>query len=121
MKTKYNKFFLISIVIFFVSVITVARAQDQPNIVLVMCDYMGYADTEPFGSTEIKTPSILKLAEQGVKYTNSYSAAPVCSPARAALLTGLYPFKNGVETNVGKSHIGLTSKVPSMAIKGKGI
>lgn len=117
MKKKYIVFFPFSIVIFFVSAITVVRAQDQPNIVLIMCDYMGYADTEPYGSTEINTPSISKLAEQGVKYTNFYSAAPVCSPARAAILTGLYPFNNGIETNVGKSHIGLTSNVPSIAIK----
>lgn len=78
---------------------------------------MGYADTEPFGSTEINTPAISKLAAQGVKYTNFYSAAPVCSPARAAILTGLYPYNNGVETNVGKNHTGLTSKTPSLAIK----
>jgi len=117
MKQKHKIFFSFLIVIFFVSATTVVRAQDQPNIVLIMCDYMGYADTEPFGSTEINTPAISKLAEQGVKYTNFYSAAPVCSPARAAILTGLYPFNNGVETNVGESDIGLTSKFPSIAIK----
>lgn len=105
------------IIIIFVSATNAIRAQDQPNIILIMCDYMGYADTEPFGSTEINTPAISKLAAEGVKYTNFYSAAPVCSPARAAILTGLYPYNNGVETNVGKSHIGLTSKTPSLAIK----
>lgn len=104
-------------VLFFVTATNIVHAQTQPNIVLIVCDYMGYADTEPFGSTEINTPAISKLAEQGVKYTNFYSAAPVCSPSRAALLTGLYPYNNGVDTNVGKKHIGLTPKTPSLAIK----
>lgn len=117
LKNTPKIFFPLLFVLFFIGATTVLHAQDQPNIILIMCDYMGYADTEPFGSHDIKTPSISKLAEQGVKYTNFYSAAPVCSPARGAILTGLYPFHNGIETNMGKSHEGLTSKFPSIASK----
>ena len=92
-------------------------AQEQPNIILIMCDYMGYADTEPFGATDIRTPHLTDLASEGIKFTNFYSAAPVCSPARAAILTGLYPFRNGIESNMRKDETGLTSDHPSIATK----
>ncbi len=117
MKKKDKINFLILILIFLFRTTPVVHAQDEPNIIVIMCDYMGYADTEPFGSTEIKTPSISKLAEQGIKYTNCYTAAPVCSPARAALLTGLYPFNNGIEANVWEDDKGLTREFPSIASK----
>ena len=64
-----------------------------PNIVLIVADYMGYADIEPYGATDIKTPSISALAAQGVRFTNHYSAAPTCIPSRASLMSGLYPKK----------------------------
>lgn len=64
-----------------------------PNIVLIVSDYMGYADIEPFGATDIKTPALSMLAAQGVKFSSHYSAAPMCIPARAALMSGLYPSK----------------------------
>ena len=112
-----NKVCYLFLSMFLLGAIPFAIAQDQPNIVLIMCDYMGYADTEPFGSKEIKTPAISQLAEKGIKYTNFYVAAPVCSPSRAALLTGLYPIRTGIEANVSGSQTGLTKEFPSIASK----
>lgn len=68
-------------------------AHTKPNIVLIVADYMGYADIEPYGSTDIKTPSLNQLAVEGTKFTNHYAAASVCIPSRASLLSGLYPNK----------------------------
>ena len=70
----------------------VQAAQDGglPNFVVINIDDMGYADIEPFGSVLNRTPHLNRLAKEGLKLT-SYYAAPVCSPSRAALMTGCYP------------------------------
>ncbi|WP_231703127.1 arylsulfatase [Tsukamurella asaccharolytica] len=73
------------------------RAPDgAPNIVVVLIDDMGFSDISPFGS-EIDTPHLAALADRGVRLTN-YHTTPVCSPARAALLTGLNPHRAGYGT-----------------------
>ena len=65
----------------------------SPNIVVVLIDDMGYSDIGPFGS-EIETPTLDRLAAQGIRMTN-YHTTPLCSPSRAALLTGLNPHRAG--------------------------
>ncbi|MFV0374648.1 arylsulfatase [Microbacterium sp.] len=67
--------------------------EGAPNVIVMLVDDMGYADIGPFGS-EIDTPNLDRLAERGVRLTN-YHTTPVCSPARAALLTGLNPHRAG--------------------------
>ncbi len=68
----------------------------QPNIVVILCDDLGYGDLSTFGHPVIKTPNLDQMAENGIKFTNCYSAAPVCSPSRAGLLTGRSPNKAGI-------------------------
>ena len=68
----------------------------KPNIVVLLCDDLGYGDLSAFGHPIIKTPNIDKLAETGIKLTNFYAAAPVCSPSRVGLLTGRSPNRAGV-------------------------
>jgi arylsulfatase A len=70
-------------------------AARPPNIVLIYCDDLGYGDLGCYGSP-ILTPNIDRLAADGIRFTNFYSASPVCSPSRAALLTGRYPPRAGV-------------------------
>ncbi len=88
-----------------------AIAQDavRPNIVIIVADYMGYADIEPYGATDIRTPSLGALAESGVRFSSYYSASPVCGPSRAALLSGLYPARVGMESNIAPDRGGLSS------------
>jgi arylsulfatase A-like enzyme len=62
-----------------------------PNIVLVVIDDYGWADTGSYGSTYHRTPNVDALAARGMRFTDAYAAAPVCSPTRAALLTGKHP------------------------------
>ena len=63
----------------------------QPNIVVIMMDDLGATDLGCTGSKYYRTPNIDRLAAEGMRFTQAYSACPVCSPTRAALLTGLYP------------------------------
>ncbi len=62
----------------------------QPNILVFFVDDLGWADTEPYGSTFYETPNVSRLAEEGMQFMQAY-AHPLCSPSRAALLTGKYP------------------------------
>lgn len=91
-----------------------ADTDDRPNIVLIISDYMGYHDTEPYGASDVRTPSLSRLASEGVTMTNFYAAAPVCGPARAALYTGQYPARIGFEKNIRTQADGLSSAIPSL-------
>jgi arylsulfatase A-like enzyme len=69
-----------------------ARADEpQPNVVLIVADDLGWADLGCYGSKYHRTPNLDRLAAQGCRFTQAYAACPVCSPTRAALLTGKYP------------------------------
>jgi arylsulfatase A-like enzyme len=67
------------------------NATRPPNIVLLLIDDYGWADTGCYGSTYHRTPNIDRLAARGMRFTDAYAAAPVCSPTRAALMTGKHP------------------------------
>jgi len=81
----------------------VSAQAKQPNIVLIFIDDMGYGDIEPFGSQQNKTPNLTRMAAEGRKLTSFYVASPVCTPSRAALMTGSYPQRIGLEK--GSGHI----------------
>jgi arylsulfatase A-like enzyme len=66
-------------------------AADKPNVVLILADDLGWTDLACFGSKVYETPHLDRLAREGMKFTQNYSACTVCSPTRAALMTGKYP------------------------------
>lgn len=76
----------------------------KPNIVVIMADDMGWGDSGTYGHERILTPNMDKLAAQGVKFTQCYSAAGVCSPSRSAILTGRTPYRNGVWRHLSGNH-----------------
>jgi len=73
-----------------------SKGETPPNIVLLFADDLGYADLGVYGSATIRTPTLDRLAMEGQKWTNFYAAASVCSPSRAALMTGRLPIRTGV-------------------------
>ena len=76
----------------------------KPNIVVFLADDMGWGDSATYGHPLIQTPNLDKLASQGVKFTQCYSACGVCSPSRSAILTGRTPYRNGVYRHLSGLH-----------------
>ena len=73
------------------SLSTVSTDTAKPNVVMVLIDDFGWVDLGCYGSTFHETPNIDRLAQRGLRFTNAYAACPVCSPSRAAIMTGKYP------------------------------
>ncbi len=76
-----------------------ATAVQRPNIVVFLSDDHTWRDSSVYGSPDIDTPNMARLAKAGMTFDNAYVASPSCAPSRAAMLTGLYPAKNGAEPN----------------------
>jgi arylsulfatase A-like enzyme len=75
-------------------------APRKPNIVFLYADDMGFGDLACFGDPEVKTPHLDRLASEGMRLTDFHVAAPVCGPSRSGFLTGRYPQRNGLFTNI---------------------
>lgn len=71
-------------------------SEGRPNIIFILIDDLGWHELGCYGNTFNETPNLDKLAGQGMKFTSAYAAAPVCSPTRAALMTGQYPARVGI-------------------------
>lgn len=73
-----------------------AQTNRPPNIVLIYADDLGWGDLSCYGHPTIRTPNLDRMAAEGVRFTQFYSAAPLCSPSRASLMTGRYPVRSGI-------------------------
>lgn len=71
----------------------------RPNIVVFISDDHGVLDSEPYGAADLRTPNMAKLADEGLLFRQAFVASPACGPSRTALLTGLWPARNGAEPN----------------------
>lgn len=101
-----SSFFLVFILFFSLGLIGKEKkgkeeAISKPNFIIIFTDDQGYADLSCFGGEHVKTPRIDKMAAEGLKLTNFYVAAPLCTPSRAALMTGSYPKRVGMATGSG--------------------
>lgn len=89
----------------------------KPNYVIFITDDQGYGDLSCMGCTDLRTPHLDRLANEGARFTNWYANSSVCSPTRASLLTGRYPGNAGVRSILAghRTATGLPSQVPSLA------
>ncbi|MDA7928830.1 sulfatase [Mariniblastus sp.] len=103
--------------------LVVADNGSNPNFIIIFADDQGYNDLGCFGSEKIKTPNIDQLAAEGRKFTSFYVPCSVCSPSRAALLTGCYPKRVGMQKHVlfPKSDYGLNPSEHTIANHLKGL
>ncbi|UCC97554.1 MAG: sulfatase [Phycisphaerales bacterium] len=93
-----------------------ALGPDKPNFIIIFTDDQGYQDVGCFGSSSIKTPNLDRMAAEGMKFTDFYAAASVCSPSRAALLTGCYPPRVGItKVLFPRDNIGLNPEEATIA------
>jgi len=80
----------------FASVSVTCDASEPPNVIVILADDLGYGDLSCYGATDLRSPHIDALAARGTRFVNFYANCPVCSPTRAALMTGKYPDRAGV-------------------------
>ena len=99
-------------------------AATPPNIILILADDLGYGDVGAYGSTLIETPHLDRLAGEGVRFTNFYASANVCSPSRAGIMTGRYAIRDGLanQTITTTDQRGLPDRATTVAslLKHKG-
>ncbi len=84
-----------------------AAAASRPNIVVFLTDDQGQLDSQPYGAASLRTPRMQRLADEGLVFDQAFVASPSCAPSRAALLTGMWPARNGAEANHTRPHAGL--------------
>src|SRR5689334_14624324 len=77
---------------------TIAAAR-KPNVIVIFADDLGYGDLACYGHPQFKTPNLDRMAKEGARLTQFYSACPYCAPSRATLLTGRYQFRSGIVNN----------------------
>jgi arylsulfatase A len=94
---EFKKKTLSILIVACTQLLTAWGAAEKPNLVFILADDLGYGDVGCFGAPDIKTPNIDRLAEEGIKFTSNYSNSAICSPTRAAFMTGRFFQRIGLE------------------------
>jgi len=92
-----------------------AAVPTKPNIILILADDLGYADVGCFGGSRAKTPNLDRMASEGLRFTDFHSNAPMCSPSRAAVLTGRYQQRSGIDEVLSPTSKGMDSNAVTVA------
>jgi N-sulfoglucosamine sulfohydrolase len=90
-------------------------AAEKPTIIVLLADDHGQLDSTPYGATDVRTPNMQRLADEGLTFTHAFIASPACAPSRAAMLTGLMPARNGAEANHSYKREGIASLPPLLS------
>jgi len=103
-----------------IAALPLAPAAEPPNIVYIMSDELAYYELEHMGNPYIKTPRIDQMAEEGIRFTHAYAAAPVCAPLRCNLMTGMHAGHASVRSNGGGTPLRAEEKTIASMLKAKG-
>lgn len=126
---KHHSLFATLIALVLISAPGFSQKTKQPNFIIILADDLGYGDLGIYGHPTIRTPNLDKMALEGTRFTQFYVAANVCSPSRAALLTGRLPIRNGVFGTTPANKVFFTNSTSGLpkrettlakALKGKG-
>ena len=96
------------------SLVTVARAEKPPNVVLIISDDQTYTDFGFMGNGDVLTPNLDRLTQQSARYVNGYVPSSVCRPSLVSILTGLYPHQHGIYFNHPPPGFGALTKSPAI-------
>ena len=113
--------FLLLTVAFSLAILPSIAQQDRPNIIYIMVDDMGYADLSLYGRKDYTTPVLDAFAKEGMRFTQAYAAAPVCTPTRVAFMTGKFPARNPIglreplQMDSTDIDIGLSPQLPTIS------
>ncbi|WP_242093513.1 sulfatase family protein [Aestuariivivens sediminicola] len=99
------KHLLTSAIFLFMSLSVMTQNIDAPNVIIIFVDDMGYGDLSCYGHPTIRTPHIDRMANEGMRFTQFYVAASVCTPSRAGLLTGRYPIRTGLVGGIMRGRV----------------
>ncbi|MEC9096151.1 MAG: sulfatase-like hydrolase/transferase, partial [Planctomycetota bacterium] len=83
-------------IVLLLCLVTLKTSARQPNVIFILADDLGYSELGCYGNDFNETPSLDKLSKLGMRFSDAYAAAPVCSPYRASLMTGLHPARVGI-------------------------
>ena len=92
----------------------VCTASEKPNIVVIMADDLGWRDLHCFGNPQLDTPALDQLAAEGMRVSNGYAAAPVCTPTRAAMMAGQSPARLRITNHAPGNAAGFALKDSSL-------
>ena len=99
---KVKKLLFLALTLCAVSLGATLRAAEKPNIIIILADDLGYGDLGCYGHPSIRTPNIDRMASEGLRFTDFYSGACLCTPSRAGLLTGRLAVRSGMAGGPGR-------------------
>src|SRR4051812_30197336 len=99
---KIKKLSFLALTLFTASLGSSLQAAEKPNIIIILADDLGYGDLGCYGHPSIRTPNLARMAVEGLRFTDFYSGACLCTPSRAGLLTGRLAVRSGMAGGPGR-------------------
>lgn len=90
------------------------QPEKKPNVIVILADDLGFGDISAYGATEIQTPNIDRIANEGVRFSHGYATSATSTPSRFSLLTGRYPWREGAQVLQGNAPLIIKEDMPTL-------